>query len=96
MKCKDLSLESMQEVRGGLSIRGGNSISQKSSNGGVLGSVAVAGHGFNMSPVTVDSQVSQLNSTAQGAAISDIREHSFGVGVHASQIELGGWFGGWR
>lgn len=93
MKCKDLSLDSMQEIRGGRLV-GGNSIAQSSANGGAFGSTFVSGAGFNMSPVTIDSQVSQLNSTSQAAAIADLREHSLSIGVEASQLQFGGWFGG--
>ncbi|MFK7913430.1 MAG: hypothetical protein AB8B93_05910 [Pseudomonadales bacterium] len=91
MELKDITLEAkdLQEVRGG--IYGGNSISQSSSNGGVFGSTSVAGHAFNLSPVSVTSNLSQLNETVQGAAISDVTRHSLAVDINASQLDFGGW-----
>jgi hypothetical protein len=43
-----------------------------------------------MSPVTINSQVGQANTTTQAAAISDLREQSLSIGISGSQLGFGG------
>ncbi len=85
MEIKDItvSVEKMEEVRGG------NSITQTSTNGYVAGAVAVGGWASNGSPNYVTSSVSQANLTSQQALIEDHDITTVDVDILGSQIFAG-------
>ena len=85
MELKDLVTDVELE-----SVRGGNSIVQRSSNGPVFGAVNVHSAFSNGSPTAVDSLVSQANTTAQAAAIEDVYQISARLSLKESQV-LSGW-----
>lgn len=89
MELKDIAVAAeLKSVRGG-----SNSITQSSVNGPATGAVTVAGHGFNLSPVSVTSMVGQANVTSQQALIEDHDSYSTSVGIVGSQIWAGFPFG---
>ncbi|MFK7913428.1 MAG: hypothetical protein AB8B93_05900 [Pseudomonadales bacterium] len=90
MKIQDITTEvAMQSVRGGY-----NSISQASYNGPATGMASVHGSKFNLSPVSVTSDVLQQNQTSQLAAIDQLHSNDLSVSFDASQFSVGG-FGRW-
>jgi hypothetical protein len=85
MQLKDLTSEATMDIRGG-----SNSIGQSSYNGPALGQVGVHGSKFNLSPVSVTSDVLQQNSTVQMAAIDQLHSTDLNLSFDQSQLHLGG------
>ncbi len=85
MELKDLVTDVELET-----VRGGNSITQTSTNGEVFGLVELGSVFSNGSPNTVDSVVSQANVTSQAAAIKDVYDVSARLSLQESQV-----FAGW-
>ena len=87
MELKDITVEAELKA-----VRGGNAIVQNSVNGPVAGLVGVHGSAFNLSPVSVNSEVLQQNSTSQAAAIDQLRQRDLAVTIDSSQLSFGGWW----
>ncbi len=87
MELKDITVAAELET-----VRGGNAIVQNSVNGPVTGLVGVHGSAFNLSPVSVTSDVLQQNSTTQGAAIDQLQQRDLSVVIDSSQLSFGGWW----
>jgi outer membrane cobalamin receptor len=88
MEIKDIAatVERMEEVRGG------NSIAQSNAVGGVVSAINVGGHGFNLSPVDVQSSVIQANETNQAAQIIDRDDYRSSLSLVGSQVNMDyGW-----
>ena len=86
MELKDLTHAAAKDVRGG-----SNYISQSSYNGPASALVGVHGSKFNLSPVSVASDVLQQNTTTQMAAIDDMKSHDLAISLDQSQLSLGLW-----
>ncbi|MEM1435669.1 MAG: hypothetical protein AAGG11_16540 [Pseudomonadota bacterium] len=86
MELKDLTSAATMDIRGG-----SNAIGQSSYNGPATGLVGVHGSKFNLSPVSITSDVLQQNGTVQMAAIDDQYKRDLSLTFDQSQLHFGGF-----